>query len=81
VYEIELGQDIIPKPNYGEAGEFLLMSIEEVWDALWKGEFNPNIVMTWVSYFVRNGILNAENEENLVEICVRLHWKQDLFIV
>jgi hypothetical protein len=78
---MELGQGVVPKPNDGKAEEFLLMSLDEVWDALWKGEFKPNIAMTWVSYFVRNGILNAENEENLIEICARMHRKQDLFIV
>jgi len=42
-----------------------------------RGEFKPNTGMTWLAYFVRHGILNAENEADLVEICARLHRKHD----
>ena len=37
--------------------------------------------MTWMAYLVRHGVVNAENEEYLVEICARLHRKHDIFVV
>ena len=81
LYEMELPGDIVPRPNDGEVEEFILMSLDEVVAALRRGEFKLNYGMTWMSYLVRHGIINAENEKNLVEICARMNRKHDLFIV
>ena len=81
LYEIKLGEEIIPKPFDGEVEEFTLMTLEEVQNALACGEFKLNCAMTWMAYFIRYGVVNAENEPNLVEVCSRLHRKHDLFIV
>ena len=81
LYEMELPVDIVPRPFDGEVDEFMLMSIDEVVGALRRGEFKLNCGMTWMSYLVRHGIVNAENEKNLVEICARMNRKHDLFIV
>ena len=81
LYEMELPEDIVPRPNDGEVEEFMLMSLDEAIAALRKGEFKLNCGMTWMSYLVRHGIVNAENEKNLVEICARMNRKHDLFIV
>ena len=42
IYEIELEEDIVPKPFDGEVQEFSLKSLEEVQDALARGEFKLN---------------------------------------
>ena len=81
LYEMEVGEGIVLRPNDGEVEEFKLMRLDEVIHALRRGECKLNCGMTWMSYLVRYGIVNAENEPNLVEICSRLHRKHDLFIV
>ena len=81
LYEIELKEHIIPKPFDGEVEEFTLKTLEEVRKALAQGEFKLNCAMTWMAYLIRHGIVNAENEPNLLEIDSRLHRKHDLLIV
>ena len=81
LYEMEVREDIVPEPFDGEVEGFRLMSLEEVVNALRRGEFKLNCGMTWMAYLVRHGIVNAENEGHLVEICARLNRKHDLFIV
>ncbi|KAL1651319.1 hypothetical protein SLS58_000658 [Diplodia intermedia] len=81
LFEMELGQGTVPVPCDGEAEEFKLMSLEEVVGALRRGEFKLNCAMTWMDFLIRHGHVTDENEENLVEICSRLHRKHDLFIV
>lgn len=81
LYELELPQDMIPKPCDGEVEEFTFKTLAEVQDALAGGEFKWNCAMTWMAYFIRNGIVNADNEPDLVEICSRLHRKLDIFVV
>lgn len=80
VYEMELTPEIVPTPSNGEVERFRLMSLEEVAEALARGEFNFR-AMTWIAHFVRHGIVNAENEANLAEVCARLHRKHDIFII
>lgn len=80
VYELELAEDMIPRPNDGEVECFTLMNVVEVQKAIAEGKFTPNRTMTYLGHFVRHGIVNAENEEKIAEICSRLHRKHDLFI-
>ena len=81
LYEIELTEDMVPRPFDGEVEEFTLKTLDEVRDALARGKFKLNCAMTWMAYLIRHGVVNAENEPNLVEISSRLHRKHDLFIV
>ena len=81
VYEMEAGEGIVLRPNDGEVEEFRLMDLEEVHYALRRGEFKFNCGMTLMAYLERLGIVNAENEPNLVEISFRPHRKHDLFIM
>lgn len=81
LYETELVQEIVPRPFDGEVEEFNLTTLEEVHDALKCGEFKLNCGMTWMAYLVRHSIVSAEEEPNLVEICSRLHRKDDIFVV
>ena len=59
----------------------MLFSLDEVCDALTRGEFKPNFTMTDVAYLVRHGYVNFSNERRLVEVCARLNPKHDLLIV
>ena len=81
LYEMELTEDIVLESFDGEVEEFTLKKLDEVHHSLIHGELKLNCGMTWMAYLVRHGIINAENELNLVEICSRLHRKHDLFIV
>lgn len=78
LYEMELPEDIVPKPFNGKVEGFMLKSLDEVVHALMQGEFKLNCGITWMVYLVRYGIVN---EPNLVDICLRLHRKHDIFIV
>ncbi|KAF2810058.1 thiamine pyrophosphokinase [Mytilinidion resinicola] len=80
VYEMELSEDVVPRRHDGEVENFELMSLEDVQAALMRDEFTPNRTLTYVAHFIRHGIVTAENEARIVEICARLHRKHDLFI-
>ena len=81
LYEMEFSEEVIPKIGDGEVGELYMKTLDEVRSALANGEFKLNCAMTWLSYLIRHGHLNAENEPDLVEISSRLHRKHDLFII
>ena len=59
----------------------MLFSLDEVCDALTRGELKANIAMNYMAYFVRHGYVDCSNERRLAEVCARLNRKHDLFIV
>ena len=73
VYDMEVKQDIVPRPNDDEVETFYLWTVEEVKGALSRGEFKPNCALVLLDFFVRHGILTAENEPDYIEIVSRLH--------
>ncbi|KAF2645294.1 thiamine pyrophosphokinase-related protein-like protein [Massarina eburnea CBS 473.64] len=73
VYDLELPEDVVPKPGDDEVEEFYLWGIEEVKAAMATGEFKPNCAMVMIDFFIRHGILTPENEKDYVEIVARLH--------
>ncbi|KAL9610723.1 MAG: hypothetical protein Q9167_004586 [Letrouitia subvulpina] len=75
VYDMEVGPNVIPKPNDGEVEDFRLWTIEEVQAALAEGHFKPNCAALLLDFFVRHGILSLQNEKDYVEIVSRLHRK------
>ena len=74
-YDMEVGPDVVPKPCDGEVEEFYLWSVDEVKRALAEGQFKPNCAMVLLDFFVRHGVLTAENEKDYAEIVSRLHRK------
>ena len=62
LYELELPQDMIPNPCDGEVEELTLKSLAEVPDTFPAGEFKWDCAMTWMTDFIRHGIVSAENE-------------------
>nr|POE74715.1 uncharacterized protein CFP56_37246 [Quercus suber] len=73
VYDLEVDAETVPVPKDGEVKEFYLMDVEEVKAALARGEFKTNSAVVMLDFFVRHGILTAENERDYVEIVSRMH--------
>ncbi len=73
VYDMEVGPEVRPKPNDEEVEAFYLWTVDEVKNALSMGEFKPNCALVLLDFFVRHGILTAENEKDYAEIVSRLH--------
>ena len=75
VYDLEVDADTVPKPGDNEVEGFMLWTIEKLQGALAEGQFKPNCALVLLDFFVRHGILTAENEKDYVEIVSRLHRK------
>lgn len=75
IYDLELPPDVIPKPGDDEAIDFQLLTVQEVQKAMADGRFKPNCAHLLLDFFVRHGILTAENEPDYIEIVSRLHRK------
>ena len=73
VYDIKLSEDVVPRPGDDEVKEFYLMDVEAVKSALAAAEFKTNSAVVMLDFFIRHGIVSAENEEDFVEIRQRMH--------
>lgn len=73
VYDIELPADVVPKPCDDEVEEFYLWDVEQVQEAMRKGEFKPNCALVQLDFLIRHGLLTSEDEKDYVEIVSRLH--------
>lgn len=72
-YEMELPEDVIPKPHDGEVGSYSLMSVGHVQAALLNNEFKPDAAVVVVDFLIRHGVITAENERNFVSITEHIH--------
>jgi 8-oxo-dGTP pyrophosphatase MutT (NUDIX family) len=73
VYDLELPADVVPQPKDGEVESFRLCPVDEVIAGLANGEFKPNCALVTIDFFIRHGILTADNEPDLLEIKRRMH--------
>ncbi|KAG0642434.1 NUDIX hydrolase domain-like protein [Tuber brumale] len=73
VYDLEVGNDVIPKPCDDEVQDFHLMDVQQVKAELAKGSFKPNCSLVLLDFFIRHGIVAPENEMDYLEIGSRLH--------
>ena len=73
VYDMKLDPSVIPLPGDNEVEEFNLLTIDEVKEALARGEFKPNCAVVIVDFFIRHGVLTPENEPDYLDIISRLH--------
>jgi len=73
VYDLELPESVIPQPGDNEAVDFQLLTVKEVQLAMAGGKFKPNCALLLVEFFVRHGVITAENEPDYLEIVSRLH--------
>lgn len=77
VYDLELPESVVPQPGDNEAVDFQLLSVKEVQSAMAAGRFKPNCAMLLVDFFIRHGIVTAEDEPEYLEIVSRLHRRLD----
>ncbi len=75
VYDLEVAETITCRQNDDEVKEFSLMGVEDVKDRLAKGEFKTNSAVVMIDFFIRHGIITAENEKDYAEIIARMHRK------
>lgn len=73
VFDLEIGDDVIPKENDNEVESFRLWTLKEVQDALARDEFKPNCALVMLDFFIRHGILTPDTEPHYAEIVSRLH--------
>ncbi|KAL7628103.1 hypothetical protein AAE478_002300 [Parahypoxylon ruwenzoriense] len=73
VYDLEVGPEIVPKPQDDEVEAFYLWDVPTVKEALLRGEFKTNSASVMIDFFVRHGIITDANEPDYLEIVTRLH--------
>lgn len=73
LYDIELPDDVLPKPHDDEVESFNLMTIEKVQAALLSNEFKIDSAAVLVDFMIRHAIITAENEPNYADIIQHLH--------
>ena len=73
VYDLELPEDVVPTPGDNEVEEFYLWTVDEVKAAMAREVFKPNCAVVMLDFFVRHGMLTAENEKDYIEIVARMH--------
>ncbi|GAQ11601.1 uncharacterized protein YJR142W [Aspergillus lentulus] len=74
VYDLEVGPEAVLKPvDEEDVCAFHLMDVREVLDAMAEGRFKPASASVMVDFFVRHGLITAENDDDYPEIVSRLH--------
>ena len=72
-YEMELPQDVVPRPGDNEAEGFTFMTVDRLRSALAAGEFTPANGCIVLDFLIRHGIITYEQEKDYIEISTRLH--------
>jgi 8-oxo-dGTP pyrophosphatase MutT (NUDIX family) len=75
VFDLEVAEDVVPKPRDGEVKEFYLWDVGRVKEALSQAEFKTNCAAVMIDFFIRHGIITNENERDYLEIMSRMHRK------
>jgi len=72
--QLPADQSIRPTLNAsdGEVESFELLSASEVHKALMEGQFKPSSALAMIDFFVRHGIVTADNDPRYADICVEL---------
>ncbi|KAJ0115098.1 hypothetical protein J7T55_001507 [Diaporthe amygdali] len=73
VYDLEVGRDVTFTPVENDIDSFSLMGVDEVKQSLRQGDFKPSCAMVMLDFFVRHGLITAENEKDYDTIAHRLH--------
>ncbi|MDR3437591.1 DUF4743 domain-containing protein [Telmatospirillum sp.] len=69
VYDLELPTSFTPTNTDGEVSQFFLMEPEEILDLLRHGQrFKFNVPLVLIDFFIRHGILSAENEPEYLDL-------------
>lgn len=72
-FELELPQDMVPRPHDGEVSEFLRMDAQEMEKAIMAGEMTDDAAIVWLGFLVRHGIVDEQDEPDLLQITSRMH--------
>lgn len=72
-FELELPQNMLPRPHDGEVCEFLRMGAQEMMEAIMAGEMTDDAAIVWLGFLVRHGIVDEQNEPDLQQITDRMH--------
>jgi 8-oxo-dGTP pyrophosphatase MutT (NUDIX family) len=78
LYDIEFSEEVVPESRDDEANEFYLMSVDEVMKSrrlLLMPSSKQTALWVRIDFFIRHGIITAENEKDFVEINMRMHRK------
>nr|POF01031.1 uncharacterized protein CFP56_20979 [Quercus suber] len=73
VYDVEIPSQLKPDPNDDEVSAFYLKTISEVQMALLRQEFKPDSAAVLIDFMIRHSIITPDNEQDFVEISMRLH--------
>ncbi|KAI1410812.1 NUDIX domain-containing protein [Hypoxylon sp. FL1857] len=73
LYDMEVDSSVIPKPQDNEVQEFNLWDVQQIKEAMLRGEFKPNCASVMIDFFIRHGIIAEDNEPDYLEIVTRLH--------
>lgn len=74
IFDLELPENFKPKPVDGEVEYFELMPADKIKEIIRHSEdvkYNCNLV--FIDFFIRNGLLNPDEEPNYAELCAGLH--------
>lgn len=72
VYDLPMPETMVPRPMDDEVESFVLMTVDEVYEAIFKGEFKPNCVLVMLDFFIRHGVLTAGNCPEYLDILTRI---------
>lgn len=73
VYDLQVGEDVVFEPVEGDIDSFSLMGFDDVKKCLCRGDFKPSCAMVMLDFFIRHGLITAENEKDYDTIVSRLH--------
>lgn len=77
IFDLELPEGVKPEPCDDEVDQFYLLGVDELKEKLRNGDFKPNCAVVLLDFFVRHGILNAEDDSDYIDIVARLHRRLD----
>ncbi|OTA57760.1 NUDIX domain-containing protein [Hypoxylon sp. EC38] len=73
LYDMEVDHTVVPKPRDEEVQEFYLLDVQQIKEAMLRGEFKPNCASVMIDFFIRHGIITEDNEPDYLDIITRLH--------
>ncbi|OTB05451.1 hypothetical protein M426DRAFT_21769 [Hypoxylon sp. CI-4A] len=73
LYDMKVDHTIVPTPQDDEVQEFYLWDVNQVKEALLRGEFKTSCASVMIDFFIRHGIIMGDNEPDYLEIILRLH--------
>lgn len=74
IYDMEFDGEggIRPTPVDGEAEDFALMTLDEIYSRIKGGEFKPNCVLVIIDFLIRHGFITPD-EPDYFQIVTRIH--------